>query len=83
MTENEMTRCEKCLYGDKCRQCKKGTEVHNECISDDYSWFESKYIFDEDTGEIIYSEEFEEDEEDIDNDYWHEMCLSNPNLSEQ
>lgn len=62
MTENEMTMCEKCMYGNKYGICKKGWEAHNECVNDEYSWFESKYIFDEDTGEIVYSEEFEEDE---------------------
>lgn len=63
MTENEMTKCEKCIYSDKCGVCKKGAGVHDECISDCYSWFESKYIFDDETGEIVYSEEFEEDED--------------------
>lgn len=49
-------RCKECIY--ECEgECNKGFEVFSgDC------YFESKYIYDDETGEIIYSEEFEEED---------------------
>lgn len=50
-------KCLSCIYSDKYGECKKGFDGYTyNC------YFESKYIEDEE-GNIIYSEEFEEDEE--------------------
>ena len=56
----EEKRCFRCIYSNRCGECKKGFNGYTyDC------YFESKYIFDDETGEIVYSEE---DEENIEED---------------
>jgi len=53
----DFEKCFECMYSDECGTCKKGFKGFNgDC------YFESRYILDDETGEVVYSEDFEEDE---------------------